>query len=491
MKLKLPKAKPGLIPFVGILIALYIFSKAGISSFTHDESYSYLHYPHDSFIKIISFSNWFMNNHILNSLFMKYSEQLWGNSEFALRLPNLFLMVVYMFYSYRLFQNKNSILSVAIFCILCTNVLMMDLFGLARGYGLSFGFMLMSLYHFLAYLKKNKKVDLAVFHFAALLAVLSHFTLLLAYISLLLLFNVVKILESRFGGAEKFHLFKTNKPNIIPILLNTIILYEPLRRAISYGDFSVGGKSGFYSDTVTHFIYNIFDGIEISSPILFVLQVLFTFIIVIPLFIIVKNISERKTVFIYNHKGLIVTNFLLLIISIILILQHLILRTDYPIDRFSIFLFPIFSIHFGFFINYLIETSYKKTILVITSFIALAAIINFGKRADLHASAGWTYDSETKNMIQTLISTRKMNNDNSKNIRLSVNWLFEPTINFYRITKGLDWLLPIDRNSAGKTDDYYYIFENEPCPLSASEYEIIKKFENTKTILIKHKTASD
>src|ERR1051326_42770 len=128
----------------GVILFFYIAIKASISSFTHDESFTYLHYPHDTFMNIISYKNFYTNNHILNSLLMKYSELLFGSSEFALRLPNLLLFIVYMIYSYLLFRKTNQFLSVAIFILLCANSSLIDLFGLARGYGLSFGFMLMS-----------------------------------------------------------------------------------------------------------------------------------------------------------------------------------------------------------------------------------------------------------------------------------------------------------------------------------------------------------
>ena len=96
MKLNQNRASLILNLCLGALLFSYVFTKANMASFTHDESFTYLNYPHQSFIDIISFNDWYTNNHILNSLFIKYSEQLFGNSELALRLPNLLLLLVYM-----------------------------------------------------------------------------------------------------------------------------------------------------------------------------------------------------------------------------------------------------------------------------------------------------------------------------------------------------------------------------------------------------------
>jgi len=487
MKITFPKAKSLLILSIGIVVFQFIFTKATEASFTHDESFTYLNYPHNSFIEIISFTNWFMNNHILNSLFMKYSEYIFGNSEIALRLPNLLALVVYMLYSYKLLQHKYFILSIAIFVTLCSNILLIDLFGLARGYGLSCGFMMMSLYHFITYLDVPQKKHLYGFHLAALLAVLSHFTLLPFYIALLLIFSLMKFLQTQFNPDITFHLLKSYKPHIIPLILNVIVLYEPVRRAFRYGQLNVGGKSGFYADTVSGFILNISNGIPIPPFILIILQIIFTIVVLIPFLILIRNIVKKEESFFVKYKGLIVTNLLLIIISLVILLNHHILRADFPVGRFSIFLFPIFTIHFGFFIDFLLSSSIRKVALAFTSIIALLGMTSFAFNAQPYSFGEWAYDSETKNMLNDLKSYRKLNNDTSTNVKLGVNWLFEPTINFYRITEKLDWLVELERKDLSEGDDYMYAFENSITPIDSIKYQTIKRYENIQTILIKVK----
>ena len=476
---------------IGMVLFFYVFTKVGVSSFTHDESYTYLNYPHDSFTEIISFSNWFTNNHILNTLFIKYSEKLFGNSELALRLPNLILLLVYMFYSYRLFIDKNHLLGIAMFLLLGTNVLLMDLFGLARGYGLSFGFMLMSMYHFMEYLKGRKTLHIILFHLAALLASLSSFTLLTFYAAMLLVYNVLLYIDVRIMKSEKFRFFQLNKVHLIPLLLVFVILYEPLRRLLTYNDLNFGGKQGFYADTVSELIFNTFHYTPISPSVLLILQIIFTLIILISFVIIVRSVIQRKREFFNQYIGLIISNFLLIILSVIIILQHIILKTDYPIGRFSVFLFPLFIIHLGFFIHYLIVTGYKKTSLITISLVALISAISFYDKADFSSSAEWTYDSKTKNMIQTLTTYRELNHDKSKNIKLGINWVFEPTINYYIKRYEIDWLLPADREGISVSDDYFYIFKDDFNKLQLSDYEIIKEYNEINTLLIKNNTGKE
>ena len=89
-------------------------------------------------------------------------------------------------------------------------------------------------------------------------------------------------------------------------------------------------------------------------------------------------------------------------------------------------------------------------------------------------------------MIQKLVTSRGINDSDSGKIKLGVNWLFEPTVNFYRQTMGIDWLLPVDRSGIKKNDDYYYIFKDELNQLNPLDYEVIFEFKRTNTWLLKN-----
>ena len=471
---------------IGAVIFFYIFTKSSVSSFTHDESFTYLHYPHTSFMDIVSYKDWYTNNHLLNSLFMKYSEQIFGSSETALRLPNLLLFIVYMVYGYLLFRRTNQFLVVAVFVLLCTNNMLIDLFGLARGYGLSYGFMLMSLYHFIESFYQQKTKNLIFFHIGALLAVLCNFTLLTFYVALLLVYNLIVLIDCTFITNKKYRFLELNKVHFIPLLLVIIILYEPIRRLVKYNSFDFGGKTGFYHDTITFLINNSLHNIHLQPFVLVSLQVIFTTIIVVSFFIIIRKILSGNEMFFNKFKGLIISNFLVIIMSIAIILLHTIFGTDYPINRFSMFLYPLFTIHFGFLLYYFISEGYKKIALFTALGLAIISITGFGLKADLHSSAEWGYDMETKNMIQKLVLDHRIDRSGQEKIKLGINWLFEPTINFYRQTQGIDWLLPADRNGITENDDYYYIFNDELNQLHSTDYKVIYEFKRTGTWLLKN-----
>ncbi|MCI5057302.1 MAG: hypothetical protein MRY83_14400 [Flavobacteriales bacterium] len=489
MKNKFSNYSQVIVLFIGTLIGLYVILKSSISSFTHDESFSYLNYPQDSFMDIISFNDWFMNNHILNSLFMKYSEILFGNSEIALRLPNILLLFVYMIYSYRIFEKKSAILRITSFVILCTSLCLIDLFGLARGYGLSYGFMIMSFFHLLSYIKNSSKIHLYLFHFSALCAILSHFTLLTFYFSSLVIVVLIRFLQTRSNTTINFHLFNSNRQHILPLLINVIILYEPVRRAIKYGQLDVGGRNGFYADSMSSFLSSIF--YEISLPLLanISLKILITLLVLIPLSIILWKWYKSEYAYFKNQIAIVTTTLLLTLIPMIIILNHLILGSDYPVGRFLVFLIPLFWIH----ICFLVDTSsrsYKVYSLFSLVLIGLINMTAFVAKSNFSSYYEWKYDAQTKTMIQDLIVHKQVNSANSDTLKVGVDWLFEPTANYYRKINKLDWLSPFERKGISGKDHMIYTFKDSITQWKSMGYELVNEYEISNTVLLSKKKSS-
>lgn len=475
-----------IIVLIGLSIFIFVFSKASVSSFTHDESYSYLHYPHAKFMDIVSFSDSYSNNHPMNTLLMKYSEKLFGNSELALRLPNLVMLLVYMLYSFLIFKRSDRLLATSMFILLCTNVLLTDLFGMARGYGMACGFMLLSLYHFMRSFDEKRTLNIILFHTGAVLAVLSHFILLTFYSSMLIVYFLMIVINLRFDKGKKEEIFKIIKSNIIPFIAAVAILYEPVRRIVKFNSFDNGGKNGFFSDSVKDLVLNTFHNIRIPQFALLSFQIVFCIIVLCYFLIIIRNIINKNDEFINKFKGLTISCLLLVFISFVIIMLHVIFNSDYPIARFSIFLFPLFIVHLGFLFDYFIKIGLKKPINSIAAALAITSVISFSTKVNTHTCGEWNYDSETKNMVYRLSKYHDDNDRMNKNTSLGINWIFEPSINYYRQTLKLDWLLPVDRSGISKNNDYFYILENDIPQLKNDDYSIIEKFDRAGTYLIRN-----
>ncbi|HMG14166.1 MAG TPA: hypothetical protein VK590_01895, partial [Saprospiraceae bacterium] len=142
--------------------------------------------------------------------------------------------------------------------------------------------------------------------------------------------------------------------------------------------------------------------------------------------------------------------------------------------------------HLGFLLSFLSSLKYKNGIHGVMLGMALISSIIFVSKADLRSCAEWEYDMETKTMMGNLIEYHKQNDTSSSPIKIGINWLFEPTINFYRQTKNISWLQEADRNGVHKTDDYYYIFKDQLKELDSVNYKIISEFSRINTVLIRN-----
>ncbi len=467
----------------GIAGFAFISYKAWHASFTIDESYTYLHYVNDSFIDLISYAQFYTNNHPLNSLFMKYAEMLFGTSEFTLRLPNLILFLVYMWYCYALFRDTDRWLALAVFVLLCVNPVLVDFFGLARGYGLSFGFMVACFYHFLTSLKTKHRKHIYLFHATAVLAILSNFTMLNVYVSLLLIGLFLMLVDRLFLTKQKNVFSPVYKNHLVAFVLALIFLYVPVRRLIQHNMLDFGGKDGFYDNTVMSLIGTSFHNTHIAAGLLLFFQVLVTGIVVAFFALLVWKIRQRDFAFFENHLGLIVSNLLLISLAVMIVMQHVLLGTDYLVARFSVFLYPLLIIHIAYVFRYIFHLGFEKMSLAIVFVLATLAVVSFSRKANLYACSEWEFDQETKNMLQQL----KNHKPQSGKLKLGVHWIFEPTINFYKKINLLTWLDTVDREKPKLEDDFYYVFETDSLPLERGQAELVLRFEKTNTLLIRNK----
>jgi hypothetical protein len=161
-------------------------------SFTVDEAQTYIRYLSSDALSIFSFNS--ANNHFLNTLLAKVFSMIGGNQEFMLRIPNLLGYALYLVFAF-LLLNKFVSRTTAVFGFLLLNLnpYVLDFFSLCRGYGLSLGFLMASLYFFASFLsgittqQKDAERDLIFSLCAAAGSVLCNFTLLDVYFALTVL----------------------------------------------------------------------------------------------------------------------------------------------------------------------------------------------------------------------------------------------------------------------------------------------------------------
>ncbi|KPK86112.1 MAG: hypothetical protein AMS27_05765 [Bacteroides sp. SM23_62_1] len=471
---------------IGISIFCFIVIKSTIASLTHDESITYLHFVPQKFMDIISYKIAYTNNHILNTVLIKGSEYLFGNSEIAIRLPNNLSYLVYMIYTFLLLRKMNPRIIIFPFTLMILNPYLIDFFGLARGYGLSIGFLMMSLYHLIRYFKTNLKRDLIFFNFGAFLAIFSSFILVCYYISALIIFNLIIPLQKVSYSRVSFRwFFKQNKINGISVLIISLATFEPFRRTFKWLSLDFGGKKGFIPDTLHSLVVQSYFGISTfweSVLVGFVCSV----ILILFLYIFYKAITDKLTV-LSEIKPVVVVNLLTILIIVFINLAHYIIGVDFPIQRFALFLYPLIILNIT--LLYCMKIQKMKYIIVgLIIGLTILTGVNFSLKLNMSYYRDWAYDCDTKTAMRTLVNDYKQKPDGKVTVSLGVSWYFEPTANYYRERWHLYWLDTINREAPDLNDNYIYVFKSEYQPSYLAEEQVIFTSYFADALLVRRST---
>jgi|GEM_PF-6324034 hypothetical protein len=93
-------------------------------------------------------------------------------------------------------------------------------------------------------------------------------------------------------------------------------------------------------------------------------------------------------------------------------------------------------------------------------------------------------DAGTKSAISKLEALVNNSDEVSKPVTLGTNWLFGPTVNYYRETNKLDWLKKVHGEGIHVDDDYYYVMEKDLKEIDDYKKRIIQKYDKSNSYLI-------
>ncbi|MEO8146762.1 MAG: hypothetical protein ABI723_03940 [Bacteroidia bacterium] len=475
-----------LIP-LGLSLVSYTFYKAINSSFTHDESFTYSNYVNISISDIINYTNCpiIPNNHIFNTLLMKLSQSFLGNSEFALRLPNLLIHILYIVFSILWLKKfKNATLLISGFIVLNVNVYLLDFFSIARGYGLSSGLMFISFYYCYEYFKTLKSKYNWLSFFFAVFAVWSNFTVLNYYVSLLGVFFIFLIVrmfveEKSVGRKIKLFIFES-----LPVILISFILYKLISKPLETIQGTLfGPEDGFYHDTIRSLVFSTE---RFYNENLVTVICLFVFLVLIVSLLYYTYDYVKKRFNILQSPHLLVL-LILFLAAFSTIAQHYLYKTQFLQDRTALFYIVLFNICFVYLYYNLLQKSKNTRVLhigfaVYPVFLLVIFICHFNP----YYYFDWKYDRNTKKMLTELQNDFESSPIKSTKINLGITWLFEPAIKYYRDTKNLNWLNPVNRGGYDKGSfDYYYIW-NDKDFITKNKKTIVKQYDTSDSILAKN-----
>lgn len=411
------------------------------------------------------------NNHILNSLAMKFMMSHFSTKEWAMRLPNVLSFIVYFFSVAVLLNkvsktNKEKIVALILFCSIRY---LLDFFSLCRGYGMANAFEMASLASYTIFLTQRKKPYLVLCFLFASISVYANFTMLNLFMGLTVTHLFITYLSSRRSIRQFVEL--SSVPFLFGCLL-FVLIRKPLYFIQRNGEMKWGANGWF--DSLFTFAKKITYSKGIAAYTLEVLLIFFGLVCVYIAFTFLKKQKNSKL----NEEEKISLFFIFLLFCIIAetVIQRNLLNVMYLESRKSTLYIPILLglilIVHRFFVAQ--QLTNKFLFAITTASVALFFISNKN-----HSFEEWDFNEYSK-----AASIEINQRTSSKNVWLACgNYLDYPFMYyshyyFYDHFRGINTPEKWDKTI---TYSYYYV-ENKDTIIIPTNYKRVASYENNTSL---------
>ncbi len=245
---------------IALVLMSYVTYRIVTLDITNDEWGSLKDVYHKGIPDLVTFKYASAQSHFLQSLVsIVCLQSLPAAYEVAaVRIPSLLGLMIYLYAAFRITSVvKENLLSVLGFAALCANAYLLDFFGLARGYGLANGFLLISLWHVLNVFRESVPSSRVQLHanlaaWSGGMAVLANLAWMNYYgaLSLMLLWHSFSVQQS-VGTMRRVGRTLIASQGLIYTGLIVGVFYLPRVMLMSAQDgLYFGGQEGFITDTV-------------------------------------------------------------------------------------------------------------------------------------------------------------------------------------------------------------------------------------------------
>ncbi|MES2591365.1 MAG: hypothetical protein V4608_05740 [Bacteroidota bacterium] len=472
---------------LGAFIFFYTVIRAQLLSITWDEAYSYLQFVRHKILIPEKYEAMDANNHVLNTWLNIQSTKFLGVSEFVLRLPSLFGHLLFLFFSYKIVRNfENKALLLASFLIINLNPYLLDFFSLSRGYGLSIGLMMASIYYLYVFITKEYKIKYAVYTtMYGMLATVANFVALnyiVVATGLLLLLMFVNAVQANVSWKGRTIQFIRSAALPCIILMFSLWVLVPIALKLKdSGALFYGGNTGFWKDTVGTIVDRSLYEVGYNYWFQRVLKGLVVLSLLMAACFVVINFFKKQ--FTNIHVFICVLILLLGLTVLSTIVQHYWFGTLYLIDRTALFFILLFNLLFVFLIN---EWGAKNKLLPLIGYAAGGlAVCHFVMAMNFTYVLEWKSNADVKQMIADLENVKSIPVE-ADNVSIGMPLAFSQSVNFYRAVAHRNWI-----NTAEPTkevnflNDYLYLEPWQYEKINRDSIEIIKTYPVTKNILAK------
>jgi hypothetical protein len=463
----------------GVFLFFYVALRAYHLSLTWDEAHTFFEYVRNPHWLPDGYNYMAANNHLLNTWLMKCAVFLFGESEFALRLPNVIAGGFYFFAAASLagkLADKRWQVFI-VFILLSVNPFVLDFFSVARGYGISIALLMLGILQITKYILGNHKIKNGIyaqlFFTAAVLANLTLIHVLLAITFLLMLNRFIFHRSERPSRAIMIF-------SVIP-LITLAILVPYLKQVKAAGAFFYGEEARSLGDTFLSLSKASSYGTFYSSWLAPLMTVLVS---AIPL-ISVIHLMRNALVVMKNGQGRWLVFITLTLFFTIAgpMLQHLFFGTNFLSGRTALFYIPLIALNFTGII--MLCPARLKSILLATA--GIFSVAHFYFSYNLHSTYDWKEQADVKAAMLTLKNKNIPVTENCFANMLSTDLPYEKQINYYRMRLQMTNYSHAARRESVPGCSSYYLgqdgYDKISREVKISRREVIRDFPFSRTWL--------
>lgn len=478
-KLNIEIKEHGLFILIGIILFTLVTIESATVPLTHDEGNT-IFCSTTSVFDIISYKDPVPNNHILNTLFIKFNQSIFGDRLFTNRLHNVLFFIPYFLFSILLSRLlfKDFWPRITLVIMLSTNVYLLDFFSVTRGYGMSLAFEMMSLYYLHKRINsKNTNYSYWAVLWAAL-GVYANFTLLNYYMPLLLILSVHSIY---YHSREKpWKALKEISIIIVISLALAMSIYVPISRIMSTNQLTYWGMDGFYENTVTSLVTSLRSGVEYFNLSNESLSLgIFTLIVLLSAIGFLLWLRPKRS------RSFIITYTTLAIVIFYNMTTFWILDVPYLTGRTALLFVPLVCIALSTSIHE-IYNNYKSLGIFLCLFMISIFTQHYIRASDTTTNSEWYYDRDSYhvlNDLQDIIHTESLKTP----VILNCHWLFFPSMDYHiprDYTSDIK-LAPYGLKIAQDTSSVFYFTQSSELEHLKEGFEIVKSYSNGQRYLMK------
>lgn len=408
----------------GLIIMIYIVIRSIHVSLGFDEVVSFQLMERDDWFHFWEHSN----NHFLNTILMKASTWLFGNSEWAIRLPNLLAGLLYLVVSYRIALHVSRKHAFWIMVLLISSPFLLDFFSLARGYGLGLSLVMLSLYLVMKFVDSPGFKAGVMVLIAGFLAVSSNLSFTYFFLGLGAVLLLLCVLRKKWINFLIYLIFILSAITAILYLVSSLTELKHMY---------YGGKRNFINDSIASLGRCLAYGISHEMIFRLILDTGFLAAILFAIYRVYK-LFTGFTLTKVDLPPLIFT-----IMVAIPIILHEFFGALLPVERAMISFYPLMMISCVVILISLINNRW------IIRIMASAWLVFTLYSLNVSSSYTFRFDSGSKKVMQYL---QNQHDSHQKNLSIGVHRLYDPSAHYYfMIYKQNRWL---SIHTYGSTWDY-------------------------------------